>query len=91
MTNGHYDVRLTSPAIRSLRRLPPKLADAVQRFCDGPLADNPARVTKSLGAELDGMRSGYVGVAYRVLVRIDDHARVVHVMRIAHRADVYRS
>ena len=84
-----FDVRLTGPAVRALRRLPAKLADAVLRFCDGPLANNPLRVTKPLGAELAGMRSGHVGIAYRVLVRIDEDARIVYVLRIAHRADVY--
>ena len=84
-----YEVRLTAPAVRVLARLPEKLADAVLRFCDGPLAENPLRVTKPLGVELAGMRSGYVGISYRVLVRIDDDARVVYVLRIAHRADVY--
>lgn len=69
--------------------MPTKLADAVLRFCDGPLAENPLRVTKPLGAELPGIRSGSVGIAYRVLVKIDEDAHVVFVLRIAHRADVY--
>ncbi len=60
------------------------------RFIDGPLTDNPLRATKPLAAELDGLRAGYVGIAYRVLVRIDEGSGVVRVMRIAHRADVYR-
>ncbi|UAJ81793.1 type II toxin-antitoxin system RelE/ParE family toxin (plasmid) [Leifsonia sp. ZF2019] len=66
------------------------MADAVLRFLDGPLSDNPMRVTKPLGAELQGMRSGYVGIAYRVLVRVDEEQRLVEVMRIAHRSDAYR-
>jgi mRNA-degrading endonuclease RelE of RelBE toxin-antitoxin system len=70
--------------------LTPKLVDAVLRFLDGPLAENPLRATKPLGAELEGLRAGYVGIAYRVLVRIDEEAGLVRVMRIAHRADVYR-
>lgn len=36
--------------------------------------------------ELTGVRSGYVGVSYRVLVELDDAAHVVYVIRIAHRA-----
>ena len=49
------------------------------------------RATKPLGAELGGFRAGCVGVAYRALIgRLDDDARLVRVMRIAHRADVYR-
>lgn len=90
MTGEPYRVELSRPAARALGRLSPKIVDAVLRFLDGPLADNPMRVTKPLGAELEGLRSGYVGISYRVLVRIDDEARLVQVMRIAHRADAYR-
>lgn len=89
--NDPYRIEVTAPAVRSLHRLPPRIADAVIRFLDGPLAQNPYRVTKPLGRELDGARSGYVGVSHRVLVWIDDDQRVVYVGRIAHRADVYRS
>ena len=52
--------------------------------------ETPMRATKPLGAEFKGQRAGYVGIAYRVFVRIDEDARLVNVMRIAHRADVYR-
>ena len=90
MTNDLYRVELSRPAARALARLPSKLVDAVLRFLDGPLTENPMRATKPLGAELEGLRAGYVGIAYRVLVRIDEEARLVQVMRIAHRADVYR-
>lgn len=90
MTPELYRVELSRPAVRALERLPPKLVDAVLRFLDGPLTQNPLRATKPLGAELEGLRAGYVGIAYRVLVRIDEDARFVQVMRIAHRADVYR-
>lgn len=90
MTSGPYDVQVTRPALRALARLDVKFADAVLRFLAGPLAENPLRVTKPLGAELEGQRSGYVGIAYRVVVRIDEESRTVYVLRIAHRADVYR-
>lgn len=86
-----YEVRLTPSAVRALDKLPPRIADAVIRFLDGPLAEAPYRVTKSLGNELAGMRSGYVGVTFRVLVSIEDGDRIVYVQRIAHRADVYRT
>ncbi|WP_025159512.1 type II toxin-antitoxin system RelE family toxin [Leifsonia aquatica] len=90
MTDPSYRIELSRPAARALARLTPKMADAVLRFLDGPLSDNPMRVTKPLGAELQGMRSGYVGIAYRVLVRVDEEQRLVEVMRIAHRSDAYR-
>lgn len=85
-----YQVNLTPPAIRSLTRLAPKFADAALRFIDGPLADNPLRGTKPLRGEFEGLRSGYVGTSYRVLVRVDEEPRIVHVLAIAHRADVDR-
>ncbi len=88
MTSNPFDVRITSPALRALARLEPKFADAVLRFLEGPLTENPLRVTKPLGSELEGQRSGYVGIAYRVVVRVDEPAGVVYVLRIAHRADV---
>jgi mRNA interferase RelE/StbE len=90
LTAERYRVELSRPASRALGRLAPKLVDAVLRFLDGSLAENPLQATKPLGAELEGLRAGHVGISYRVLVRIDEDARVVQVMRIAHRADVYR-
>ena len=90
MTTDPYRIEISRPAARALGRLAPKLADAVLRFLGGPLTENPLRATKPLGAELDGLRAGYVGISYRLLVRVDESARVVQVMRIAHRADVYR-
>jgi len=90
VTEQHYRIELSRPAARALSRLSPKLVDAVLRFLDGPLTENPMRATKPLGAELEGQRAGYVGIAYRVLVRIDEDGKIVRVMRIAHRADVYR-
>lgn len=90
MSPRPYDVQVARPALRALQRLEPKFADAVLRFLDGPLTENPLRVMKPLGAELEGQRSGYVGIAYRVVVRVDEDAHVVYVLRIAHRADVYR-
>ena len=90
MSSDAYDVQVTRPAMRALQRLEPKFADAVLRFLSGPLAENPLRVTRLLGAELEGQRTGYVGIAYRLVVRVDVEARTVYVLRIAHRADVYR-
>ena len=48
------------------------------------------RVTKLLGAQLAGLRGGYVGISYCVSVRIDVDARIVRAMRVTHRADGYR-
>jgi mRNA interferase RelE/StbE len=84
-----YDVELRSPARRSLDRLPAKAFDAVIAFISGPLAENPRRVGKPLRHEFEGTYSVRVG-PYRILYEIDDVIRIVAVIRIAHRADVYR-
>lgn len=65
------------------------MVDAAIRFLDGPLAENPGRVTRPLGGHLEGYRSGYVGISYSVLVRIDQEAGRVYVIDIDHRANVY--
>lgn len=85
-----YEVRFAPPAVRAIDRLPPKLADAVLRFCRERLAENPQRFTKPLTGRLAGERSGYVGIGFRVLVRVDEESRQVHVLRMGPRADVYR-
>jgi mRNA interferase RelE/StbE len=62
----------------------------VTEFLTGALLDNPHRVGKPLARELAGYHSARRG-AYRVVYRIDERARTVHVVRIDHRADVYRA
>lgn len=56
----------------------------------GPLLEDPKRVGHQLGRELSGLWSARRG-AYRVIYEIDDGAREVRVVRIDHRADVYRT
>jgi mRNA interferase RelE/StbE len=72
------------------RGLPVAVAAAVAKFLTGALLDNPHRVGEPITRELAGYHSARRG-AYRVVYRIDDPARTVHVVRIDHRADVYRT
>lgn len=83
-----YAIEVRGPARRALDRLPAKVFDAVIAFISGPLADNPHRVGKALRHEFEGTYSARVG-PYRLLYEIDDVVRVVAVIRIAYRADVY--
>jgi mRNA interferase RelE/StbE len=66
------------------------VAAAVTEFLTGALLDNPHRVGKPLRRELSGYHSARRG-AYRVIYRIDEPERTVHVVRIDHRADIYRT
>jgi len=55
-----------------------------------PRPENPHRLGKPLVGQPRGYHSARRG-AYRVIYRIDDTAHVVHVVRIDHRADIYRT
>jgi len=66
------------------------IATAVTEFLTGVLLDNPQKVGKPLSRELAGYRSARRG-AYRVVYRIDEAMRVVHVVRIDHRSGVYHT
>jgi mRNA interferase RelE/StbE len=84
-----YDVQLASAAHRQLGRLPPKVAVAVVEFVTVVLPGNPLRLSKPLTGEFAELRSARRG-DYRVLIQVDEAARTVLVLRIAHRAEVYR-
>ena len=95
MSDEAYALSLAPSARRLLVEAPPRglpvaVAAAVTEFLTGALLDNPNRVGKPLARELAGYHSARCG-AYRVVYRIDELAKTVHVVRIDHRADVYRT
>ncbi len=85
---GHRLV-VAPAAERSLARLPEAAAAAIVAFMVGPLVQNPHRVGHQLQRELAGTWAARRG-PYRVLYEIDDDDDLVVVLRIDHRADVYR-
>lgn len=85
-------LRVAASAERQLARLPDRVAAAVVEFMIGPLCGNPGRVGHPVQRELQGLWSARRG-AYRVVYSIDDGdgtSLTVTVLRIDHRADVYR-
>jgi mRNA interferase RelE/StbE len=84
-----YEVVWARSALRSLDRLPEKAASACIEFVYRALAQNPQRVGRELRLELVGKRSARRG-DFRVIYEIDDEQRVVTVIAIDHRSDVYR-
>ncbi len=89
MTDGSWNLRVAASAERQLGRLPERIAAAVVEFMLGPLCENPRRVGHPLQRELAGLWSARRG-AYRVVYELSDAERTVTVLRIDHRADVYR-
>ena len=84
-----YTVRFTATARRDLHTLPPRVLSAVIEFVSGELAREPRRVGKPLRRELAGIFSARRG-PYRVLYRVDDEQSSIWILRVDHRADVYR-
>jgi mRNA interferase RelE/StbE len=87
--DAHYDLRVTGPAERQLRRLTEGTAAAIVEFMLGALLENPHRVGGFLQRELAGFRSARRG-SYRIIYEIDEAQLLVIVHRVDHRATVYR-
>jgi mRNA-degrading endonuclease RelE of RelBE toxin-antitoxin system len=86
-----YVLRTTPTVRRALREvLPEAVATAAYEFMTGPLLAEPHRVGKRLLPPLDDRLSARRGT-YRIIYRVDDHERVVTVVDVAHRRDVYRT
>lgn len=88
MNEPRWDVLVMAPARRQIDRLPVSVAAAVIETLDA-IASNPRRLGKPLRFELDGCWSARRG-PYRIVYSIDDTARSVSVLAVAHRADIYR-
>jgi mRNA-degrading endonuclease RelE of RelBE toxin-antitoxin system len=85
-----YELIVAGPVARAIaEQLPEAAAIAVIEFLTGPLVEQPHRIGTPLRRELAGLHSARRGT-FRILYRIDDNSRVVTVVRVEHRSDVYR-
>lgn len=88
---ARYEIRFQPAARRAIAtRLPQSVAAAVLEFCQNALTVSPHRVGKPLFGPLAGCHGARRGT-YRIVYRIDDGARTVHIIDIDHRADIYRT
>jgi mRNA interferase RelE/StbE len=84
-----YETRFQPAARRAIaQRLPEAVAAAALEFCDAALAVNPQRVGKPLFGPLAGCHGARRGT-YRIVYRIDEDSRIVHVLDIHHRSEIY--
>lgn len=91
MTAERYEIRFQPFARRAIsHRLPESVAAAVIEFCDSAVAENPHRVRKPLFGPLAGCHGARRGT-YRIVFRIDEASKVVHVLDVDHRSDIYRT
>ncbi|MEO8969884.1 MAG: type II toxin-antitoxin system RelE/ParE family toxin [Solirubrobacteraceae bacterium] len=77
-----------APARRQFDRLPIEVAAAVLETLDA-VAENPRRLGKPLMFEHEGRFSARRG-PYRVIYELDNEVRLVRVVAIGHRRDIYR-
>lgn len=89
-----YSVQLAGGVLRTLQAGPPKgvplnAARAIFEFINGPLSEDRWKVSTPLHDELEGFRGARRG-EYRVVFRVDDEQRVIRVVRVDHRSDIYR-
>jgi mRNA interferase RelE/StbE len=85
-----YQIRFQPAGRRAIaERLPETVAAAVLEFCEAALAVNTHRVGKPLFGPLAGCHGARRGT-YRIVYRIDENTRTVHVLDIDHRAEIYR-
>ena len=84
-----YEIRFQPAARRAIaERLPESVAAAVLEFCEAALTVNPQRVGKPLFGPLAGCHGARRGT-YRIVYRIDESSRVVHVLDVDHRSGIY--
>ena len=88
MTSDRWRIEIIPSARRDLNRLKEAVASAVLEAIDH-IADAPQQMGKPLRLELEGLWSARRG-PYRVVYRIDEGKRLVQIIAIDHRADVYR-
>jgi len=91
VTDAAYELVLTAPARRALaEELPEAVAAAAIEFLTTAVVREPRRVGQPLRRELEGIWSARRGT-YRILYRVRQDLHEVVVLRIEHRADVYRA
>jgi mRNA-degrading endonuclease RelE of RelBE toxin-antitoxin system len=83
-----WRIIVMAPARREFDRLPISVAAAVLETLDA-IAENPRRLGKPLMLEHEGRFSARRG-PYRIIYELDVEERVVRVVAIGHRRDVYR-
>jgi len=85
-----YEIRFQAAARRAIaQQLPQAVAAAALEFCAAALTENPHRAGKPLFGPLAGCYGARRGT-YRIVYRIDQGSRVVHVLDIGHRSEIYR-
>jgi mRNA interferase RelE/StbE len=88
VSDSPWRLVVMAPARREFDRLPISVAAAILETLDA-IAENPRRLGKRLMLEHEGRFSARRG-PYRIIYEIEEDDRLVRVVAIGHRRDVYR-
>jgi mRNA interferase RelE/StbE len=88
VTGPQWRLTVMAPARRQFDRLPISVAAAVLETLDA-IAENPQRLGKRLALEHEGRWSARRG-PYRIIYELVEEKRLIRVIAIGHRRDVYR-
>jgi mRNA interferase RelE/StbE len=83
-----YAITIKPRATRGLQHLPPAVSERLQVEIEGLGRDPRAGDVKYLRGRLHGVCRRRVG-DYRILYTIDDGAKVVDVVGVGHRSNIY--
>ena len=78
----------SSAALKALRRLDPQVQRRIISFIDNRVLSDPRHVGKAMQGDERAWR--YRVGDYRVICDLQDTLRVVSIVRIGHRKEVYR-
>lgn len=84
---GSYELRVKESAKRELRKIPPKDLRRIVLRVEGLAADSRPSACEKLAGEI-GYRTRQGG--YRIIYTINDENRVVEIVKVGHRREVYR-
>jgi mRNA-degrading endonuclease RelE of RelBE toxin-antitoxin system len=79
---------IAGPAGRHIEGLPEKYATAIADLLPA-IAANPRRLGRPLKFELEGKWAARRG-PYRIIYVLEERSRIVRVLAVGHRADIYR-
>jgi len=88
VTEEPWRLAVMGPARRQFDRLPISVAAAVLETLNA-IAENPKRLGKRLALEHEGRCSARRG-PYRIIYELLEKQRLVRVIAIGHRRDIYR-
>jgi len=88
VTAHRFELLFAPKAIRSLRKLDHKAAGRVRKAIEA-LRDDPRPAGTQMLTGMHGVLRIRTG-DYRILYTVDDHRRVVLVVDVGHRRDIYQ-